>query len=167
MREHAADVRIYPDSDSYELRQVLAVHARRQRRKQIVIGRGSDEIMHFLAIAYLQEGDEVIMGDPPFSMYEISTLLMGATPVKVPLRADYAHDLEAMAAAVTPRTKLHLCRQSAQPHRRDEYRGGGRGVAGARARAGAGDPGRSLLSNMSCATIIRMRWTISAPGKMC
>ncbi len=69
-------------------------------------GRGSDEIMHMLSIAYLQEGDEVVMGDPPFSMYEISTLLMGATPVKVPLRADYAHDLEAMAAAVTPRTKL-------------------------------------------------------------
>ena len=74
--------------------------------EEIVIGRGSDEIMHFLAIAYLQEGDEVIMGDPPFSMYEISTLLMGANPVKVPLRADYAHDLQAMAAAVTSRTKF-------------------------------------------------------------
>ncbi len=105
LREHAADVRIYPDSDSYELRQVLAASCG-VSGEQLIIGRGSDEIMHFLSIAYLQEGDEVVMGDPPFSMYEISTLLMGATPVKVPLRADYAHDLEAMAEAVTPNTKL-------------------------------------------------------------
>jgi len=105
LRAHAADVRVYPDSDSFELRQVLSASIGVDG-EQLIIGRGSDEIMHFLSIAYLQEGDEVIMGDPPFSMYEISTLLMGATPVKVPLRADYAHDLQAMANAVTPRTKL-------------------------------------------------------------
>lgn len=105
IRAHAADVLLYPDNDSYELRQVLASHLG-VTPEQLVIGRGSDEIMHFLSIAFLQEGDEVVMGDPPFSMYEISTLLMGANPVKVPLRADYAHDLEAMADAITPHTKL-------------------------------------------------------------
>jgi len=105
IREHAADVRLYPDNDSYELRNALAAHLG-VTAEQLIIGRGSDEIMHFIAVAYLCEGDEVVMGDPPFSMYEISTLLMGANPVKVPLRADYAHDLQAMAQAITPRTKL-------------------------------------------------------------
>jgi histidinol-phosphate aminotransferase len=104
MREHLADVRIYPDSDSYALRHALAEHIG-MSDEQMIIGRGSDEIMHFLSIAYLEAGDEVVMGDPPFSMYEISTLLMGATPVKVPLQ-DYAHGLTAMADAITPRTKL-------------------------------------------------------------
>ncbi len=101
---HFNDIRLYPDSDGYELRHALAPHLG-VAPELIATGRGSDEVMHFLATAYLQEGDEVVMGDPPFSMYEISTLLMGATPVKVPLK-DYGHDLEAMLAAVTPRTKL-------------------------------------------------------------
>ncbi|MHB9025976.1 MAG: histidinol-phosphate transaminase [Armatimonadota bacterium] len=104
IRAHAGDVLLYPDSDSYALRQALAAHLG-LHGDQFIIGRGSDEIMHFISLAYLQEGDEVVMGDPPFSMYEISTKLMGATPVKVPLK-DYAHDLEAMLAAITPRTKL-------------------------------------------------------------
>ncbi|HOF86809.1 MAG TPA: histidinol-phosphate transaminase [Armatimonadota bacterium] len=105
MAAHLRDVRLYPDSDGYELRRALAAHLD-VPADWLIIGRGSDEVMHFLAVGYLEAGDEVVMGDPPFSMYEISTLLMGATPVKVTLRADYAHDLEAMAKAVTPATKL-------------------------------------------------------------
>jgi histidinol-phosphate aminotransferase len=104
MREHLQDVRLYPETDGYPLRVALAERFGVDK-EQVTIGRGSDEIMHFLSIAYLEEGDEVVMGDPPFSMYEISTKLMGATPVKVPLR-DYAHDLPAMADAVTGRTKI-------------------------------------------------------------
>jgi histidinol-phosphate aminotransferase len=104
IRAHLGDVRLYPDSDGYSLRHALAAHLD-VAPDQVIVGRGSDEVMHFLAVAYLEAGDEVVMGDPPFSMYEISTLLMGATPVKVPLK-DYAHDLPAMAAAVTPRTKI-------------------------------------------------------------
>ncbi len=104
MRQHVQDVRLYPDGDSYELRHALADYLDVDAN-EIVVGRGSDEIMHFLAVAFLEPGDEVVMGDPPFSMYEISTLLMGATPVKVPLK-DYTHDLPAMADAITPRTKL-------------------------------------------------------------
>jgi len=104
MREHLRDTRLYPETDGYPLRVALAERYGVDK-EQVTIGRGSDEIMHFLSIAYLEAGDEVIMGDPPFSMYEISTKLMGATPVKVPLK-DYAHDLPAMAGAVTERTKI-------------------------------------------------------------
>ncbi len=105
MAAHLGDVRLYPDSDGYELRQALSAHLH-VPAEQFIIGRGSDEVMHFLAVAFLEAGDEVVMGDPPFSMYEISTKLMGATPVKVKLRADYAHDLRAMAAAMTDKTKI-------------------------------------------------------------
>ncbi len=105
MQEHLRDVRLYPDNDSFELRTALAATLGVEAG-QIIAGRGSDEVMHFLATAYLEPGDEVVMGDPPFSMYEISTLLMGAVPVKVELRADFAHDLEGMLAAITPNTKL-------------------------------------------------------------
>lgn len=104
MREHLLDIRLYPDTDGYALRQELAARLG-VTADQVSIGRGSDEIMHFLSIAYLEPGDEVVMGDPPFSMYEISTLLMDGNPVKVPLN-NFAHDLSAMADAVTERTKI-------------------------------------------------------------
>jgi histidinol-phosphate aminotransferase len=105
MAAHLHDVRLYPDNDAFELRRELAAFLN-VAPECLIFGRGSDEVMHFLATAYLGAGDEVVMGNPPFSMYEISSLLMGATPVKVTLRADYAHDLDAMAAAITERTKL-------------------------------------------------------------
>ncbi|MHB9130684.1 MAG: histidinol-phosphate transaminase [Armatimonadota bacterium] len=104
MRDHLLDIRIYPDSDSFTLRHALAAHLGVEA-EQVIIGRGSDEVIHFLALAYLQEGDEVVVGDPTFSMYEISAVTMGATLVKVPLK-NYAHDLPGMAAAITERTKL-------------------------------------------------------------
>ncbi len=104
LRAHLDDLRLYPDSDGYELRLALSAFWGIPA-DQFMVGRGSDEVMHFLATALLEPGDEVVMGDPPFSMYEISTLLMGGVPVKVPLR-EFAHDLPAMLAAITPRTKL-------------------------------------------------------------
>lgn len=104
MREHLEDVRLYPETDGFPLRVALAEFYGVDK-DEVTIGRGSDEIMHFLSLAYLEPGDEVIMGDPPFSMYEISTKVMGATPVKVPLK-DYTHDLQGMADAITDRTKL-------------------------------------------------------------
>ncbi|MHB0938818.1 MAG: histidinol-phosphate transaminase [Armatimonadota bacterium] len=105
MREHLEDVRLYPETDGYPLRVALAEYYG-VNADQVSIGRGSDEIMHFLSVAYLEPGDEVIMGDPPFSMYEISTKVMGATPVKVPLAKNYAHDLQGMADAITDHTKI-------------------------------------------------------------
>ena len=111
MRAHLEDVRLYPETDGFPLRVALAEFLGVDK-DQVSIGRGSDEIMHFLALAYLEPGDETIMGDPPFSMYEISTLLMGANPVKVPLK-DFAHDLDAMADAITEKTKFIFL---ANPH---------------------------------------------------
>lgn len=113
IREHLQDIRLYPDTDGYVLRHELA-DALGVAADQVTIGRGSDEVMHFLALALLEPGDEVVMGDPPFSMYEISTLTMGGTPVKVPLK-NYAHDLPAMADAITPRTKLISHNRTCEP----------------------------------------------------
>jgi histidinol-phosphate aminotransferase len=61
----------------------------------------------YLCLATLDPGDEVVFGWPSFSSYLLDTIKMGATPVQVPL-ADDAHDLEAILAAIGPRTKLVL-----------------------------------------------------------
>ncbi|HEY0945342.1 MAG TPA: histidinol-phosphate transaminase [Opitutaceae bacterium] len=95
---------LYPDGGCYALRQKLsAVHG--LAPEQFVVGNGSNEILELLGHLFLRPGDEVVMGAPAFVVYKLVTLLFGAKAVEVPLR-DWRHDLPAMAAAVTPRTKL-------------------------------------------------------------
>lgn len=95
---------LYPDGGCYELRQRLAsFHG--LGAEQFVVGNGSNELIELLGHVFLGPGDEVVMANPAFVVYKLVTLLFGAKPVEVPLR-NWTHDLPAMAAAVTPRTKL-------------------------------------------------------------
>lgn len=71
-------------------------------------GAGSVEVLNQLIAATSGEGDEVIFAWRSFEAYPIVTVANGATPVQVPLLSDERHDLEAMAAAVTDRTRLIL-----------------------------------------------------------
>ncbi|KXU37852.1 aspartate aminotransferase [Cephaloticoccus primus] len=100
-----AQAELYPDGDCVALRARLAQHWGLSPR-QFVIGNGSNEIIELLGHVFLRAGDEVVMGDCAFVVYRLVTLLFGAKPVTVPMRLDRAHDLDAMAAAVTPRTRL-------------------------------------------------------------
>jgi histidinol-phosphate aminotransferase len=72
---------------------------------QFVVGNGSNEIIELLGHAFLGPGDEVVMATPAFVVYKLVTLLFGAKAIEVPL-FDWRHDLTAMAAAITPQTKL-------------------------------------------------------------
>ncbi len=95
---------LYPDGGCYELRRRLAsFHG--LGPDQFVVGNGSNELIELLGHVFLGPGDEVVMATPAFVVYKLVTLLFGAKPVEVPLR-DWTHDLPAMAAAVTSRTKL-------------------------------------------------------------
>lgn len=71
-------------------------------------GTGSVAVLFALLTAHLEPGDEIVYAWRSFEAYPIAADLTGATAVRVPLRADATHDLEAMAAAVTERTKVVL-----------------------------------------------------------
>jgi histidinol-phosphate aminotransferase len=99
---------LYPDGGCFELRRKLAA-ARELGPDQFVIGNGSNEIIEFLGHAFIDEGDHVVMGAPAFVVYKLVTLLFGAKAIEVPLR-HWRHDLRAIAAAITPQTKLvYVC----------------------------------------------------------
>jgi histidinol-phosphate aminotransferase len=99
---------LYPDGGCFELRQKLARHFDLSP-DQFVVGNGSNEIIELLGHAFLEPGDEVVMGAPAFVVYKLVTLLFGAKAVEVPLR-DWRHDLVAMRGAVTAKTKLvYVC----------------------------------------------------------
>lgn len=99
-----AGVHRYPDAGSVALRRGLAERFG-LAPEMTLCSNGSDEMVYILCVALLREGDEAVMAEGSFISYYLRTLQSGARPVRVPLR-DYRHDLEAMAAAVTERTRL-------------------------------------------------------------
>ena len=99
---------LYPDGGCFELRRKLATE-RGLDADQFVVGNGSNEIIELLGHVFIGTGDEVVMGAPAFVVYKLVTLLFGAKAVEIPLR-DWRHDLAAIAAGITPRTKLvYVC----------------------------------------------------------
>ncbi|UVO51065.1 histidinol-phosphate transaminase [Sphingomonas sp. SUN019] len=94
----------YPDASGAELRETLAeMHQLDPAR--IIYGNGSDEVLHLAAGAFAGPGDEIIHVRYGFAVYEIATRRVGATPVIAP-DTDYATDVDAILAAVTPNTKM-------------------------------------------------------------
>lgn len=103
MREALAHAELYPDGGGYRLRNAIAEKFGLEMGN-IVLGNGSNEIIEFVGHAFLKPGDEVITAEHAFVVYKLMATLFGATTVEVP-DPGFKHDLDAMAAAVTPRTK--------------------------------------------------------------
>ncbi len=113
LAEAAVRLAQYPDGGCHDLRNAVS-EKRGVAPDSLIFGNGSDEIIHLLGLTFLAPGDEVVVGDPTFVLYEAAATLAGATTVKVPLtRPDYRHDLDAMADAFTDRTRLVFI---ANPH---------------------------------------------------
>lgn len=74
--------------------------------EHIATGTGSVSVAQSLVLSTAGPGDEVIFAWRSFEAYPIITQVAGATPVPVPLTAGEEHDLDAMLAAITPRTRL-------------------------------------------------------------
>jgi histidinol-phosphate aminotransferase len=99
----------YPDGSVRALKQRLAKHWRKGERF-LAVTNGSNELLRLVAQTVLRPGDEVVYAWPSFVVYPLVTQMFGATAVAVPLTADARHDLPAMLAACTDRTRLlFLC----------------------------------------------------------
>jgi histidinol-phosphate aminotransferase len=94
----------YPDGSGVYLRQALAKkHGFTQ--DQIVLGNGSNELIELAVRTFLKPGDEAIVPHPSFVVYPMIVQAAGGIRVMVMLR-DHRLDLEAMARAITPMTKM-------------------------------------------------------------
>jgi histidinol-phosphate aminotransferase len=103
-QEALCRVNLYPDGQSYYLRQALADKLKLDPA-QVVVGNGADGIIMQTCLAYLDGGDQVIVSRSSFPIYDIYTHVMRATLIKTPLR-EYRLDLDAMARAITDKTKM-------------------------------------------------------------
>jgi histidinol-phosphate aminotransferase len=100
----AAELHRYPDGDTARLRKAIGRHYGLDPAR-IVCGAGSDEILNLLVRAYCGPGDELLYSQYGFLMYAINALGVGATPVAAPAK-DYGSDIDALLAAVTPKTRI-------------------------------------------------------------
>lgn len=94
----------YPDANGFYLKQALAEKFAVDTA-QITLGNGSNDVLELLARTYVQPQHEVIFSQHAFVVYPLVTKAIGATPVAVPA-VNYGHDLDAMAAAVTDKTRM-------------------------------------------------------------
>ena len=94
----------YPDGGGYALRHALARHWD-VPADCLVLGNGSNELLELAGRSFLVPGDEVLYAAQAFVVYDMVAQVTGATKVAVPLK-EFAHDLPAMQAAITPKTKL-------------------------------------------------------------
>ncbi len=93
----------YPDGGGYYLREAIAARLGVDRLN-VILGAGSNEVIEFIGHAFLDPGDEIIAARHGFIVYRLVATLFGARAVEVE-DPGFAHDLDGMLAAITPRTR--------------------------------------------------------------
>ncbi len=104
-REVLSDVNRYPDGAAYTLRAKLAAkHG--VGMNEVLLGCGSNELLDLAVRTFCTPESHIVFAEPAFVVYRIAAMAAGVPFTAVPLTARLEHDLPAMAAAVTPQTRL-------------------------------------------------------------
>ncbi len=111
-----------PSAGLPELREAAAAYLSRTRAipvepERVLVGTGAKPFLFFGVLAVCDHGDEVVYPDPGFPIYESAVRFAGATPVPLPLHEerDFSFDLDELAAALSPRTKLVILNSPQNP----------------------------------------------------
>jgi len=104
MRKALEDSHIYPDGGGWKLRSAIAQRFDMEL-SNVVLGNGSNEIIELLCHSFLNPKAELIAAEHAFVVYKLMATLFGAKYVEVP-DPGFVHDLEGMADAITPDTRL-------------------------------------------------------------
>ena len=103
MGEALKSAHIYPDGGAYQLRTAIAEKFGLERAN-IMLGNGSNEIIECVGHAFLRPGANIVVAEHAFVVYKLMATLFGAETIEVP-DPGFAHDLDAMLAAITPETR--------------------------------------------------------------
>jgi histidinol-phosphate aminotransferase len=98
------DVHRYPDANAFKLRERLAAE-HGVPMADVIQGNGSNELLDLAVRTFCTSEHHIVFAEPAFVVYRIAALAHGVPFTAVPVR-DLTHDLEAMLAAITPRTRL-------------------------------------------------------------
>ncbi|MDH5325788.1 MAG: histidinol-phosphate transaminase [Gammaproteobacteria bacterium] len=94
----------YPDGNGFELKQALS-RVLNVQSNQVTLGNGSNDVLELIARAFAAPSEEIIFSQYAFAVYPLVTQAIGAKAVEVAAK-NWGHDLDAMAAAVSEKTKV-------------------------------------------------------------
>ncbi|HEY3178893.1 MAG TPA: histidinol-phosphate transaminase [Casimicrobiaceae bacterium] len=100
----AADLTRYPDGNAFALKAALA-RKFAVPPEAIVLGNGSNDVLELVTHAFLRPGDHAVYAQHAFAVYPLATQARGAIGIEVPAKS-FGHDLDAMLAAITPKTRV-------------------------------------------------------------
>jgi len=104
MRSALEFAQLYPDGSGFYLRDAIAARLG-LKRENVILGNGSNEIIEFVAHAFLNRGDEVVTPKYSFIAYKLIAQLFNARTTE-PATIDFQPDLEALLSAITPKTRV-------------------------------------------------------------
>jgi histidinol-phosphate aminotransferase len=104
MARAATSLSRYPDGSGFRLKESLARHLDVEPN-QISLGNGSNDVLELVARVALSPGNEGIVSAHAFVVYPLAIVAHGGKLITVPAR-EWTHDLDAMANAVTPLTRI-------------------------------------------------------------
>lgn len=123
LKDCFSDINRYPDGAGFYLKRALAQKLN-VTEDELILGNGSNELLDIAVRTFMTYGDEAVMATPSFVVYGMAVRSVGGNVIQVPLR-DSTHDLDAMAAAVTPKTKMIFIANPNNPtgtmNRHDEF----------------------------------------------
>lgn len=94
----------YPDGNGFDLKQQISQQFA-VAPAQITLGNGSNDILELVGRTFVAAGDHVVYSQHAFAVYALVTQAVGATGIEVPAK-NYGHDLPAMLAAITDKTRV-------------------------------------------------------------
>ncbi len=104
MEQVVRNLHLYPDGNAFYLKRALAEKLDVEVGN-LILGNGSNEIIEFIGHAFMGPGSNIVVSQYCFAIYPIVAKMMGADVITVPAKG-LGHDLEAMAAAITPQTRV-------------------------------------------------------------
>jgi histidinol-phosphate aminotransferase len=123
IKEKLEQLHLYPDGDCFYLKKGLG-HKLGVDPERLILGNGSNEIIELAVRTFMRAGDEAVMAQQAFVVYQLVVQAIGGVSRAVPLR-DFTHDPEAMARAITAKTRIVFLANPNNPtgtiYRRDAW----------------------------------------------
>ena len=123
LRDKMDQVHLYPDGDCFYLKQGLAGKLG-VKPENLIFGNGSNEIIELATRTFLRPGEEAVMAEQAFVVYQLIVQAVGGRARAVPLK-NFTHDLDAVGEAVSPRTRMVFLANPNNPtgtiYRRDAW----------------------------------------------
>jgi len=123
IRAKLDQLNLYPDGDCFYLKQGLAKKLG-VAPESLIFGNGSNEIIELAVRTFMRPGDQAVMAQQAFVVYQLVIQAVGGESTTVPL-SNFTHDLAAIADAITPQTRIVFLANPNNPtgtiYRREEW----------------------------------------------